>query len=179
MRVAGRRRRPALPLNLDDMRIGPVQLLVVGFARPEVPCEIRAELERIRDGDAVRVIDALVVHKYGDDELHVARLGGVTGPEPLELQSQLAALLGLGSENGNGHGDGHRDRQWLADGWEMLDDIPEDSSAVLILLEHRWAVPLRDAIVRTGGFRMSDEFVSPAVLATIGLASPGEGWASL
>ena len=29
--------------------------------------------------------------------------------------------------------------------WDILYDIPNDSAAALILLEHHWAVPLRDA----------------------------------
>ena len=47
--------------------------------------------------------------------------------------------------------------------------IPNDSAAALILLEHDWAVPLRDAIARTGGFRISDGFISPLDLVEIGL----------
>jgi hypothetical protein len=34
--------------------------------------------------------------------------------------------------------------------WDVLADIPNDSAAALILLEHHWAVPLRDAIARAG-----------------------------
>jgi len=41
------------------------------------------------------------------------------------------------------------------EGWDVLKDIPNDSAAALILLEHHWAVPLRDAIARAGGFRTS------------------------
>jgi hypothetical protein len=32
--------------------------------------------------------------------------------------------------------------------WDVLEEIPNDSVAAIILLEHHWAVPLRDAIVR-------------------------------
>ena len=51
----------------------------------------------------------------------------------------------------------------------MLEDIPNDSAVALILLEHHWAVPLRDAIARAGGFRISDGFISPLDLIEIGL----------
>ena len=44
--------------------------------------------------------------------------------------------------------------------WDVLEDIPNDSAAALILIEHHWAVPLRDAIARAGGFRLSDGFIS-------------------
>jgi hypothetical protein len=58
--------------------------------------------------------------------------------------------------------------------WDVLGEIPNDSAAALILLEHHWAVPLRDAIARAGGFRISDGFISPLDLVQIGLATAEE-----
>ena len=43
-----------------------------------------------------------------------------------------------------------------------------------MLIEHHWAVPLRDAIARAGGFRISDGFISPLDLVEIGLVSAEE-----
>ena len=60
------------------------------------------------------------------------------------------------------------------DAWDVLEDIPNDSAAALILLEHHWAVPLRDAIARAGGFRISDGFISPLDLVEIGLVTAEE-----
>ena len=60
------------------------------------------------------------------------------------------------------------------DEWDVLEDIPNDSAAALILLEHHWAVPLRDAIARAGGFRISDGFISPLDLVEIGLMTREE-----
>ena len=51
---------------------------------------------------------------------------------------------------------------------------PNDSAAALLLIEHHWAVPLRDAIARTGGFRLSDGFISPLDLVEIGLMEAEE-----
>jgi hypothetical protein len=56
----------------------------------------------------------------------------------------------------------------------VLEDIPNDSAAALILLEHHWAVPLRDAIVRVGGFPVSSGFISPLDLVAIGLVTAEE-----
>ena len=55
----------------------------------------------------------------------------------------------------------------------MLADILNDSAAALILLEHHWAVRLRDAIARAGGFRISDGLISPLDLVAIGMLSAG------
>ena len=50
------------------------------------------------------------------------------------------------------------------DAWDVLQDIPNDTAAALVLIEHHWAVPLRDAVVRAGGFRISDGFISSLLL---------------
>ena len=58
--------------------------------------------------------------------------------------------------------------------WDVVEEIPNDSAAALLLIEHHWAVPLRDAIARAGGFRISDGFISPLDLIGIGLLSAEE-----
>ena len=47
-------------------------------------------------------------------------------------------------------------------------------AAALILLEHQWAVPLRNAIAAVGGFRISDGFISPLDLVEVGLHTDEE-----
>ena len=58
--------------------------------------------------------------------------------------------------------------------WDVIEEIPNDSAAALLLIEHHWAVPLRDAIARAGGHRISDGFISPLDLVEIGLLSSEE-----
>ncbi len=60
------------------------------------------------------------------------------------------------------------------DAWDVLDDIPEGSAAAVVLLEHVWAIPLRDAVAAAGGFRISDGFISPLDLIAVGLVSEQE-----
>jgi uncharacterized membrane protein len=163
------------------MAIGPVQLIVLGFSHPEFHGEIVAELERLKESDTVRVIDALAVHKDADGEIEVAHLSNLTTDEAIELGSKVGALIGLGIEGEEGMVAGaEAGAEAAADGvsvfsdddaWDVLEDIPNDSAAALILLEHHWAVPLRDAIARAGGFRLSDGFISPLDLVAIGLLS--------
>jgi hypothetical protein len=60
------------------------------------------------------------------------------------------------------------------DAWDVLAEIPEETAGALILLEHRWAIPLRDAIARAGGFRLASEFISPLDLVSLGLVRADE-----
>ena len=45
------------------MAIEPVQLIVLAFNEPNFQGEVLAELDRLKENDVVRVIDAIVVHK--------------------------------------------------------------------------------------------------------------------
>ena len=167
------------------MAIGPVQLIVLGFNHPDFHGEIISELERLRESDTVRVIDSLVVYKDAQGELEVEHLSNLTRDEAIELGSKIGALIGLGFEGEEGAEAGAEAgaEQVAAEGinffgdadeWDVLEDIPNDSAAALILLEHHWAVPLRDAIARAGGFRLSDGFISPFDLVAIGLMGADE-----
>src|SRR4051794_36978376 len=93
---------PSRPLEVSDMAIGPVQLIVLGFDHPDFHGEIVAELERLRESDTVRVIDALAVHKDSEGELEVAHLSNLTKDEAVELGTVVGALVGLGIEGEEG-----------------------------------------------------------------------------
>src|SRR5271165_6193746 len=165
------------------MAIGPVQLIVLGFSHPDFHGEVIAELERLRANDSVRVIDSLAVYKDAKGEIEVEHLSNLTQAEAIELGSKVGALIGLGIEGEEGAEAGAEiGAEEGAEGidvfggeeWDVIDEIPNDSAAALILIEHHWAVPLRDAIARAGGFLIADAFISPLDLVDIGLATAEE-----
>ena len=166
------------------MAIGPVQLLALGFSHPDFHGAIKEELERLRESDTIRVIDALAVYKDADGELEVEHLSNLTRDEAVELGTKIGALIGLGIEGEEGMEAGAlAGAEAGAEGiqvfddedvWDVLEDIPNDSAAALLLIEHHWAVPLRDAVARAGGFRISDGFISPLDLIELGLVSAEE-----
>ena len=143
------------------MAIGPVQLIVLGFSHPDFHGEVIAELERLHDSGTVRVIDSIAVYKDADGGLEMEHLSNLTQDEAIEVGSKIGALIGLGIDGEEGAEAGA-----LAGA--------NDSAAALILLEHHWAVPLRDAIARAGGFRLSDGFISPLDLVALGLVTAEE-----
>ena len=161
------------------MTIGPVQLLVIGFDQPNFTGEILDELDRLRASDTVKVIDAMVVYKDADGTLEAAHLSNLSEDEAAEFGATIGALIGLGFDGEDGAEAGAEvgaaaavegiDLVEGAADWDVLEEIPADSAAALILLEHHWAVPFRDAVARAGGFRISDGFISPLDLVEIGL----------
>jgi len=164
--------------------IGPVQLIVLGFDHPQFEGEVIAELERLRESDTIRVIDALAVFKDAEGDIEVAHLSNLTRDEAIEVGTVIGALIGLGIEGEDGLEVGavlgaEAGAEGLEvftdeDAWDVIEEIPNDSAAALLLVEHHWAVPLRDAVARAGGFRISDGYISPIDLVEIGLVAAEE-----
>ena len=148
------------------MPLGPVQLLVVGFDRPDFSGEVLSELERLRESDVVRVIDLLVVHKGADGVVRRLPHSGLTVGEAEGAGAVVGALIGLGATRVDAEG-GHlpADEEF----WSVDEDIPNDSAAAIALVEHRWAIATRDAIRAAGGVPVADAWIHPADLVAAGL----------
>lgn len=165
------------------MTIGPVQLLVVSFDEPNFSGEILDELTRLRDGNVIRLIDALAVQKSQDGELTALQWSDLSVDEAEDLGATLGALLGLGFAGDEGMAagaiagveagaDGHLiDEDEI---WDVADTIEPGSAAAIALIEHVWAMPLRGAIARAGGIPVSDAWVHPLDLVEIGLLAADE-----
>jgi len=166
------------------MAIGPVQLIVLAFNEPNFQGEVLAELDRLKENDVVRVIDAIAIHKDVEGEVTVLKRTDLSDDEAAEFGATVGALIGLGAGGLEGAEAGAQaGAEATADGvdafseedaWDVVEDIPANSAAAVILLEHRWAIPVRDAVVKAGGFRVADGFISPLDLVAIGLVAAEE-----
>ncbi|MBO0685371.1 MAG: hypothetical protein J2P45_19630, partial [Candidatus Dormibacteraeota bacterium] len=130
------------------------------------------ELRKLREHDIVRLIDILAVTKDEDGMLRVM--------EARELPEQAAAEFGAITRDLIGFGDQPASAS-AADpdqGWDVVDAIPAGSTAVVALLEHRWAIPLRHAMARAGGTPLADAWLHRDDLAAVGLETPAASAAS-
>jgi uncharacterized membrane protein len=167
------------------MPLGPVQILVVGFENPQFHGHVLEELRRLKENDTIALVDLLVVRK--DEHGNVERLHttDLTDAELEEFGATIGALIGLGfggdeesmtagavlgaEAAGNMGGD---DGSWYVD-----DAIPPNTAAAIALIEHRWAIPLRDKIQDAGGFHLADAWVHPSDLIAIGMLAAEEAHA--
>jgi uncharacterized membrane protein len=163
------------------MAIGPVQILVVGFEDPKFTGEIRAELERLRENDIIRLVDLMVVHKDADGNVERLRQTDLSADDKEEFGATVGALIGFGFAGEEGmeagaalgaesalEGDGEPDT------WYVDDAIPPNTAAAIALLEHRWAIPLRESIQNANGFHLADAWIHPADLVAIGMLAAEE-----
>jgi hypothetical protein len=157
------------------MTIGPVQLLVLGFDDQQYQGELLAELDRLRDNDLVRLIDGLAVRKDEDGNLSLLRHSDLDVEDATDFGTMVGALVGLGTAMVEGYvPEKDDDHAFFSGDWDVLAEIPEGTAAALLLLEHRWAIPLRDAVTRAGGSRLASEFINPLDLVAFGMISKGE-----
>jgi uncharacterized membrane protein len=166
------------------MAIGPVQLIVLGFDEPDFRGEILAELDRLKENDIVRVIDGLAVHKDAEGEVTVLKRTDLSDDEAAEFGATVGALIGIGVAGQEGAEAGAEvGAERTAEGVnvfkvedipDVIEEIPNDSAAAIILLEHRWAIPLRNAVVRANGMPIVDTFIHPMDLVAIGLIASEE-----
>ena len=162
------------------MEMGPVQLLVVGFEDGKFEGKILAELRRLREQKIIRLVDLLFVAK--DEQGDVAKLehSDLSDEEAIEFGALAGALLGFGADGEEGAeagaivGAAAAEDGSVLDGedvWYLADAIPAGASAAIALIEHRWAIPLRDAIQEAGGEALADTWVHPEDLVAIGAAA--------
>ena len=165
------------------MTIGPVQMLVLGFQDPQFKGEILEELQRLKEQDIVRLIDAIAVRKDDEGNVEVLHKSDLSQDEAIEFGAVVGALIGLGADGEEGAEAGAlAGAEALEDGhvfdedqvWYVTDTIPNGTAAAIALIEHRWAIPLRDAIARAGGIALADEWVHATDLVAVGLMAAEE-----
>jgi hypothetical protein len=141
------------------MSRGPLQVLVVNFEDANFTGEIQSELIRLDDAGIVKVLDLLFVGKTEDGEVKVLKTSDVhTG-----RLSQ--AVLGMDEARGSLGDD-------AADVWSAADAIEPGGAAAIAILEHRWAIPLHEAILRAGGSEAASDWVDESQLAGMGVTLP-------
>jgi uncharacterized membrane protein len=159
--------------------LGPVQLVIIAFDGGSFEGEILTELRRLREQDAVRLLDLLFVAKGEDDEVIELVMSDLSAAEAAEYGALVRDLMGVGvggevsaaeSEQVAAAAAGQNgSRLGPRDAWFLADQIPAGTAAAIALLEHRWAVPLRDAIEAADGHDLVDTWIHPEDLSAIGV----------
>jgi hypothetical protein len=119
------------------MALGPVEVLVFSFPGNQFNGEIIPELERLTASGTITVIDGVFVTRDAAGDVTFVEFDQLdAGNDAARLAGVLDQLESLISDE---------DILELADGL-----APGDSEAILVF-EHTWAKPFRDAILGSGG----------------------------
>lgn len=136
------------------MAVGPVDIVIIGFPGNKFTGRIAPALMELVDSGTVRVIDLLFVSKDADGvttTIDISDLDPATGPAFLEIS--VAESGALGPE----------------DAEEVADDLPPNSSALLIAFENSWAAKFV-AACREADAVVIDQIRIPADVAEAALS---------
>ena len=161
--------------------LGPMQLVVIGFP-PDAQFrgEIIREITALRGRGVVRLIDAMFVRKDADGKINAAvHESDLTLRERELLGAIVGGILGLAAG-----GDAESEAlgatlaaQSIAEGafglgiadlQRIKDELPAGTSALMLLIEHQWALELKGAVRNAGGIPIVQGFLTPEALFMVG-----------
>lgn len=161
------------------MTIGPIQAFVIGFPDNDLfEGRIAEELGRLSNVGQIRIIDAVFVMRDGGD-VSVLSVSDLDQDQRAELRAAVGALIGLGIGGGEGASAGAElgasvdtsapsAAELVAA--RLFDELPDGSSALVLAIEHMWAVPLRDAVRDAGGVVIAHRSLTAEDLVAFGMA---------
>jgi hypothetical protein len=134
------------------MTLGPLEYTVIGFEGNDFNGSIADEILRVVDSGVISIVDLIFITKDPDGEVAVIELDNTEDPRFAGFATLIGDLGGLLTPE---------DIDLLAE------RMPTDTSGLVILFEHRWAVRIKEAVVEAGGFLISRETVAPEILEMV------------
>jgi uncharacterized membrane protein len=160
------------------MTYGPMQLIAIGFGHASLPLDFVNQLRRLRDAGVVRVLDAVFVAKDEHDNLNAIKVSDIDEEEAILLGTIAGALVGFGAIGEEGIERGAEiGRLSSEDGIfglssddldEIADRIPRGTAATFLLLEHLWAIGIKEAIGNADGKVIGQGWITPETLIEAG-----------
>ncbi|MCJ7512917.1 MAG: hypothetical protein MUO23_08100 [Anaerolineales bacterium] len=161
------------------MSIGPIQVFVFGFdSTDKLKGEALQELFRLRTRGIVRIIDIMFAKKEADGQIRALEMEGLTPSEKAELGSVVRGLIGKGATSPTGAQavakadllDASLQSVGLsiADFTRALEALPVGKAIAVLILEHTWAGPFRDALRKAGGVPLTQGYLTAEALQLVG-----------
>jgi len=159
--------------------IGPVQLFLIGLDNDKLKGQISRALHEATAKENIRVLDALAIQKTatggvvslgGSDltpdqrEEYGAIIGGLMGFGVTGTEEGLEAGAEVGAERFADHNFGLSS----ADVQAIAADVPPGSTALMVLIEHLWAIDLKNAVQQAGGVVLAQGMVRPEEIIAYG-----------
>jgi Family of unknown function (DUF6325) len=142
--------------------MGPVDFLIVRFPGNKFSGLIAPELKTLEKNGLIRVIDLVFVLKDKEGNIRITEaknLGGVEG----DAFSEFAQSV----------------HEWLSDvDIEVFaESLPNNCSGAILLFENTWAIPFKNALMKTGAELVDHGRIPPELIQKVeqDLITAGEG----
>jgi uncharacterized membrane protein len=131
------------------MTLGPLEYTVIGFDGNRFNGEISREIEKVVDKGIIRLVDLVFVTKDIDGDVTVVEIDDKEDPRFAGFAPLMTDLMGLLTPEDIGL---------------LADELTANTSALIVLFEHRWAVKVKEAIGDAGGFLVARRLIAPESL---------------
>jgi uncharacterized membrane protein len=157
-------------------------MFVIGFTDPKLDGSVLSELIAASESGAIRVVDMLGVYKDESGDILAAEMSDLTADEAMVYGAWVGGLIGLGAGGVEGAELGAvagaisaldeyeygLDEEALS---SIADDIPAGGAAMMLVVEHVWAIGFRNAMRDSGGILIAQDFLSPEALIALGASA--------
>ena len=133
------------------MAVGPVDVYIIGFPGNKFSGRIAPAIMELVENGTIRVLDLLFVTKDGD--------GVVTTIEAKDMDEEGTAFLSIDVTQPGALGS--------EDAEEVSDDLPANSSALLLAFENLWAAKVVDALQAADAVLIDSIRIPADVVATV------------
>ena len=134
------------------MTVGPLEYVVIGFPDLNVDGTVAAEIETVVRAGTIRIVDLVALAKDADGDVAIVELDAKDDPRYAGFAPLLTNRMGLFTPE---------------DLAEIAVGMPEDTGALVILFEHRWAVDIKDALAAKGAVLLGRSVIPPEVLEEV------------
>ena len=134
------------------MTLGPLEYLVVEFQGNNFDGSISREIAKVVEQKIISLVDVVMIARDGSGNAVIVEIDNKEDPRFASFASLLADTKGLLTED---------------DVLSIAESLPDNTSGLIMLFEHRWAVDIKDAMAAAGGFLVAREVIPPEVVEEV------------
>ena len=131
------------------MTLGPLEYTVIGFRKGTFDGSIAREIGKVVDSGIIRIVDIVMLDRDAEGNSVILEIDAKDDPAFESFAPLLANRMGLFTQE---------------DLETIVQSMPPDTQALVLLFEHHWAVDVKDAVIDAGGFLIARSVIPPEVL---------------
>jgi len=132
--------------------LGPLEYTVIGFTGNEFDGSIAREIGRVVENGTIRIVDIVGIIKDVSGDVAIIEIDAKSDPRFASIAPLLKDRMGLFTPE---------------DLATIAVRLPEETAALVVLFEHRWAVHVKEAIAAAGGQLIAREVIAPEILEEV------------
>lgn len=160
------------------VEFGPIQLIAIGFPDLEkLKGEVLKEIFALSEKKIIRVVGLLAIVKDENGRIASIQITELSDEDRKKLGAGIGALIGLGAAGGKGAVAGAKagaeavSKEFGLKPQQIKDiaqNIPRNSAAGFLLVEHLWAKKLKELALKQDGVLLANGFITVDSLIALG-----------